>query len=241
MNFGFSDIAFISSVRNVLTASIVVVPSPDFAWWKPTSITSPCTDSTGNGHDLTVQSGATFTTGPNGNGALTINGSEILQAFPGISTFANGTFAFWFKTTANTAASGYALWSIVDSSAGSFNGIVIYMVNSGQIGTAIKNGSTDSSEPTTANSGYNDGNWHHLALTFGQANGSTNSIYMDGALAGSAGPSTVSWTFNNQPLNIGNSQDSFWTIIPMTLADMRIYAEQLSGAVINQMYLNGAS
>lgn len=218
----------------------VTVPTPDVAWWKPTSITSPCPDSTGNGHDLTVQSGATFTTGPNGNGAIVLNGSEILQAFPGVSSYPFGTFCYWFKTTANSSGTDYAMWSIVDPG-GSHNGVLIGMTNPGNIFTSVKDNSGDDIGETESGTGYNDGNWHHVAVTFGQAIGSTNTMYIDGSSVSSSGPTATAWAFAGQSLNIGNSQDTFWTIIPMTIADMRMYNEQLSGAVIAQMYANGAS
>ncbi|MBW1297302.1 immunoglobulin-like domain-containing protein [Aquimarina litoralis] len=126
---------------------------------------------------------ATFTFAIEGTGIIPATG----LSFDGVddhisvnhnSTFNTNTFTIeaYFKATAAAAAAGQGILCKYDTT--DINGFCMYLNSSGrlQFEYAVPNSETTSSSST---SGLNDGNWHHVALAFGDGK---LIFYIDGVL-----------------------------------------------------------
>lgn len=77
-----------------------------------------------------------------------------------------------------------------------------------------------------------DGNWHHVAVTYGQAIGDSLAIYIDGVLAGSV-PVTNAWSWPTaQPIELGQSWDTWWKRFDGFMDDFRFYNRVLTDVEI---------
>jgi len=68
-----------------------------------------------------------------------------------------------------------------------------------------------------------DGNWHHVAVTYGQTTSATLTIYVDGLVAGSV-PVTNAWSWPaTRQIELGRSHDTYWKEYNGLMDDFRIY------------------
>ena len=73
-----------------------------------------------------------------------------------------------------------------------------------------------------------DGNWHHVAVTYGQAIGDTITIYIDGAFSLSVSV-TNAWSWpTTQEIELGRSWDTWWKRFDGFMDDFRIYNRVLT-------------
>ena len=162
-------------------------------------------------------------------------GSQI--TIPTNSDFnsASGTICFWmlapFEALPGPGQEGAILFDRRTT-----NGAVIVMNDAGAIFWQGQNGAQNSFA-----AGYlPDGNWHHVAVTYGQTINDTISLYIDGALATST-PVTNGWSWPlTQQIEIGRSHDSYWRRFNGHMDDFRIYSRVLTDAEIGQVYASGA-
>ena len=77
-----------------------------------------------------------------------------------------------------------------------------------------------------------DGNWHHVAVTYGQNINDTIAIYIDGALSSSV-TVTNGWSWPTaQQIELGRSHDSYWKRFDGFMDDFRIYGRVLTAQEI---------
>jgi hypothetical protein len=146
----------------------------------------------------------------------------------------NGTICFWLQATAPITGPGAEAAMLFDRR--TTNGTVITMDVGGAI--AWQGPGTSRNEIHT---GYvPDGNWHHIAVTFGQTTSDSISIYIDGALSGSV-PVTNAWAWDTtQEIEIGRSHDAYWYRLNGQMDDFRIYNRVLTPAEIASIQASNA-
>lgn len=147
---------------------------------------------------------------------------------------ASGTICFWITAQAPLPGSGSEGAMLFDHR--TTNGAVIVLYDDGTIYWQGQAGSR-----YTVSGGYlPDGNWHHVAVTYGQTTSDNISIYVDGTLATSVQvTNTWSWPAA-QEIEIGTSHDSYWKKFDGQMDDFRIYKRILSATEVSQIYVSDA-
>lgn len=147
----------------------------------------------------------------------------------------NGTICFWMLAT-NVPLPGPGNEGAMLFDRRTTNGAVVVMDAAGEI---FWQGQGNARNSLTA--GYlPDGNWHHVAVTFGQTTSDSISIYIDGALAAST-PVTNAWSWPlTQEVEIGRSYDPYWKRFDGFMDDFRMYSRVLTDTEVSQVFTTGA-
>jgi uncharacterized repeat protein (TIGR01451 family) len=215
-----------SKTTTVTPTSCTAVPSGAVAWYRAES---NFVDSAGPNF-ATANGGATFTTGEVGQ-AFSLNGTTAYVSAPDNATLHPAALSLegWFFLTGGTGVR-----TIVSKTAGpSFsNSFLVYIAANGAISggygdtTTIDAFSTSTVPTTNA--------WHHFAYTY---DGSTQQIYLDGALAGSAA-ATPAIGFDTHPLIIGADIDNETVtgFFPGRIDEQTIYNRALSATEIQTVF-----
>jgi hypothetical protein len=161
-------------------------------------------------------------------------GSQITIPTNSAFNSPSGTICFWMLANAPLPGPGTEGAILFDRR--TTNGTVIVLNDAGAI---FWQGQAGAQNALTA--GYlPDGNWHHVAVTYGQTTNDTIAIYIDGALSGST-PVANAWSWPmDQEIEIGQSHDSYWKRLDGDMDDFRIYNRVLSDTEISQVYTSGA-
>jgi hypothetical protein len=173
----------------------------------------------------------TLTNGPTFNSA---NGGSIV--FDGTDDFVNvanaaslnattQTINIWHNTTINPARTATIIGK--HDTTGSFNGYNIFTQNSAQIKAASGGGAT-----SVGTAGGTTSVWYFLTLTF-SING-TATFYVNGVSNSSA--ACVNFTMSSNPLRIGRSPDSFWSVYTGRIAVVQVYNRVLTATEVLQNY-----
>lgn len=180
-------------------------------------------DLSGNGNTGTLTNGPTF------NSA---NGGSIV--FDGIDDYVNVANASSLNASAQTISVWYNATTVPGRSAtivakhdtvGSYNGYHMYTAN----GTEIKVGSTSYyAGPGTGIAGV----WYHLTLAY--TSNSSMTCYINGVSSGTTALGNLSISSN--PLRIGRSPDSFWSIFTGKISVVTVHNRQLSDTEILQNF-----
>jgi hypothetical protein len=158
----------------------------------------------------------------------------VTPASPDFST-PKGTIMFWLQANAPIPGPGNEGAILVDRR--TTNGAVIVLDNAGEIFWQGQAGSQNS----LATGYVPDGNWHHVAITYGQTTNDSISIYIDGVLSGFPAPITNAWTWPaDQEMEIGLSHDVYWKKFNGQMDDFRLYSRVLTDTEINQVYSSNA-
>jgi hypothetical protein len=189
----------------------------------------------GQGHNVgwtnSVTDSATVPVTRNGVGVFTGTSSSqiVTPADPDFNT-TNGTICFWMTAVAPLSGTGTEGAMLFDHR--TTNGAVIVLHDDGTIFWQGQAGAANA-----FSSGYlPDGNWHHVAITYGQTTNDTISLYIDGALAAS-NPVINAWTWpTNQEIEIGVSHDPYWRKFTGQMDDFRIYKRILSAGEVAQVF-----
>jgi len=172
---------------------------------------------------------------------VTRNGVAVFAGNSQITTPANpdfndtnGTIIFWLQANAPLPGSGAEGAMLFDRR--TTNGAVIVLHDDGSIFWQGQNGSQNA-----FSTGYvPDGNWHNIAVTYGQTTNDAITIYIDGAYSASV-PVTNAWSWPSaQELEIGLSHDSYWMTFYGQMDDFRIYNRELSATEISTVYTSDA-
>ncbi|WP_412126550.1 DNRLRE domain-containing protein [Streptomyces xinghaiensis] len=112
--------------------------------------------------------------------AATFNGSTSSVQLPDqlVSDTPYLTVELWFRTTGSGVLFSYQDHTLEENTPGKYTP-ALYVGTDGKLRGEFWNGAT---APITSAGTVNDGNWHHAALT---AAGNTQTLYLDGARAGS--------------------------------------------------------
>ncbi len=178
--------------------------------------------------------GATQTTGKFSN-AYSFNGtSDYISVADSSSLEASGTktVSAWVKTSSSSDQSIASKYR--DDTAE--DGWSFYL-SSGTVGGIVKN-SIGTGVSVATSTTVNDGNWHHVAMTW-DTNSGTIKIYIDGALSTTSGALSGTYSGNTRALSIGrriNLSDA--TNIPFngSIDEVRIYSRVLPLAEIARQF-----
>lgn len=199
-------------------------------WW---NLNGSVNDTSGNNNNGT-NNGATATTGQNGqvNGAYSFNGTSSLISLPNAAAISGNnpyTLSAWIQPTditiSNHGILGWGAWGTINGvtafrtqNEGGINGLRMYWWNNDLAGSA----------PSLA-----DGRWHHVLTEF---DGSTRSIYVDGALIASDNPPVHNAVAAD--VNIGRTDGAEYFV--GSIDDVRIYNRALSASEVQALHAAGA-
>ncbi|MFC0516576.1 LamG-like jellyroll fold domain-containing protein [Mucilaginibacter angelicae] len=224
------------SSRVAVTATInPIVTSPLTNAMLSYSFSGNAKDVSGNQNDGNLQNSPTPTTDRYGfaNSAYSFNGTNqwvtTTNSFVNPQTF---TLSLWFNTTTTTGGKLIGFGS-AQNGGGQFDRH-IYMTNTGQLVFGVYSSGTHTIiSPLT----YNDGNWHHVVVTFGTTSGMI--MYVDNTSVAtstyfSAEPYTGYW-------KIGNDNVSGWPNAPTStyfsgkIDDVAVYSTELSASAVTAL------
>jgi hypothetical protein len=144
-------------------------------------------DSSGKGHHGTGFGGSSGTlppfsgeTGGVINGSANFNNSNYIalqQSFQGAGSLPEMSASAWFRTGVVGENEMSSNWSLLDFDRSEF--FNFYISASGKVGFSTTS-ETSLNDMYGLTSNLNDNEWHHVAVTYGEANG--KSIYVDGKL-----------------------------------------------------------
>ncbi|NCC23366.1 MAG: DUF1566 domain-containing protein, partial [Alphaproteobacteria bacterium] len=224
-------------VRCVRTVPGGTGPTNGLVGWWTLDETSGTTaaDSSGNGHDGTLQGGLDAgndsVAGQVGT-AIEFDGTDDyinIGNLPAINGASQVTLAAWMKRTVPGDYLG-----VGKGTADDLHGLAITYQPGGIILLVFDNGTDGWADSVQQ---FNDTGWHHVAMIFdGTQTGDANrlKLYVDGvqetlSFSGASIPATT--TSNTTPFQIGGS--SVWSVYgPGSIDDVRIYDRALSAAEI---------
>lgn len=183
-------------------------------------------DSSGNGYTLTPSVLIAAVTGIINNGATFTTQSLIAgSAFPSMTAF---SMSEWINGS-NGIFANIGVW---DDGAGADNQWRVITINNLELNLG------DGSTPITT-ACPNDGNWHHVVLTY---DGATFTLYLDNVSLGTA---SYAQTFNSSlPLTIGVGFDGYPTLGTYTITgatdEVGVWSRKLSSTEVTALYNSGA-
>lgn len=198
-------------------------------------------DSSGNGYNLRLVNGPTWTTGKV-NGALSFNGVNNYAVSPaiGLSGTAAVSVSFWIKRTYVIGGTTVLFESSRDFNS-STTGFMFFPDDSRGIAAGLR-----------GNVGYNlkayiqpsSGAWHHIVVIYDKGANAANEVtcYIDGALWGfTAQLNSANNTnpFGSNPLYLFSRAGSQY-FGSGVIDEMRIYSRGLTAAEVTQLYSQGA-
>ncbi len=134
--------------------------------------------------------------------------------------------ALWFKTT----CANCGIFSVDDGSLGSDGHDRHVYLNNGNLYAHVSNDETI----YTSGANYADGNWHHVAHTFGGAVGGQK-LYVDGVQRASGAKDSSS--FDGQTgVNVGFSNNAGDQYFDGLLDDVRLYKRALDADEVQELY-----
>jgi len=144
----------------------------------------------------------------------------------------------WFKTT--NALRAETLWSKIDSTNAGYNA---WVTSAGSIYAVVGSTNTNKIRKGTTATGFNDGNWHHVVVTYnGGSLAAGLKIYVDGSLQ----PDTVTddtlttSILDSAVLSFGGRPDPTGSDFTGNLAEFSLYGKELSGTEVTEIYNSGA-
>jgi hypothetical protein len=191
-------------------------------------------DTSGNGYNGTVETGSSFTAGPEGYGrAVTLDGASghvILPIGPLMPTLDSVTFAMWVNWS---GAEGD--WSrIFDFGTGTDVYTFLSPSGGGGIRFAITTGSSGA-ESQLSGPALGTDSWHHLAVTI---DGATNEmvLYLDGSPVDSGTTETLPNDLGNTTQNwLGDSQYEADPYYNGSVDELRIYNRALTAGEVQYL------
>lgn len=224
------------SNRVAVTATInPIVSSPLTNAALSYSFSGNAKDVSGNQNDGNLQNTPTPTTDRYGfaNSAYSFNGTNqwVTTTNPIVNpqTF---TLSLWFNTT--TATGGKLIgFGSAQNGGGQFDRH-IYMTNTGQLVFGVYSTSTHTIISPLS---YNDGNWHHVVVTFGTTSGMI--MYVDNTSVAtsvyySAEPYTGYWKIGNDNVN-GWLNPPTSTYFSGKIDDVAVYNTELSSSAVTAL------
>lgn len=202
----------------------------------------------GENRDGTIDGGVSVTNGVFSTESYSFDGSSGYVDVPqqAVPQWWNGedvTVSAWFKTT----GSGLILGNEGgDTEPGNGNGWVpsLYVDTDGSVRTSLFwHGDTR----TTKSPGtYNDGNWHHVAVTYKDG---TETLYVDGVeVAQDTGLNQNDYNSGTYSYFIGSGKWNNWPSTSGTVGwfngdidEVKIYDRELGAGEVKKLYFNGAS
>ncbi len=233
---------FLSSIAHAdITTGLV-------GWWKfDDGSGSTATDSSGNGNDLNLVNGVTWSTGKIGPFAETLNGSSQFAVLPtadfgsyptsGSTNTYDLSFSSWFKTNSDGVILGQDNNAVPPSTP---TGYVpaIYVDTNGNIRASMFWHNSINNQ-IVSGSTFNDGNWHQVVDTYTSG---VESLYIDGIFINSQSQSQISYS-SVYSYFLGTGYVTTWPNTPSgffyfngSIDDARIYNRALTAGDVAELY-----
>jgi hypothetical protein len=230
------DIAGGSDTVNLTTGALAVAPPAGLVSWWTGDGTNPTTaPDLAGANPGALAGGVTYAAGKVGN-AFTFdggNGSYVnVPDAASLNVTTGATWDFWVKTSQSGSYVG--LMGKHDAG-GSLNGVTVWVDPSGVAAVQIKGASLILT--LTGSTRVNDGQFHHLALTF--QSGGPALLYVDGQQQAS-GTAPV-FSFNPNPLRLGRMLDPFWAPLNGQLDEVQVFNRVLTAAEIQGIVNAGSA
>lgn len=189
VDFTNGSIDDVQMFQSALTADQVAALDDAAHWTFDEGTGTTAADSSGNGHDLTLDSGASWTDGRVGPHALAVNGTSTGDAFdnqPVVDTAQSFSVAGWVRFT---QTGGFQDIATIDGS--NVSGFFLQLRNDGTFAFTRLASDSTSAATTIASSSTKPvaGRWYHLVGVQDVAAG-TLQLYVNGVLEGTASYST---------------------------------------------------
>lgn len=189
---------------------------------------------------------ASFTdpNGTNRNGVMSFSGTNSQVTVPPFTAFnsTNVTVMFWLQTTQLQGAVSNAV--LFDRYTDTNSDGIRIVSNTGFLEVQFGSGPTKLDVSTAA---INDGNWHHVAVSYDLSGVNGVNLYLDGVLGNSVSGTPISMQ-PNQEVELGYSHNTISVVpalIPALLpfqglmSDFRIYTTNLSASQIASVFSTG--
>jgi hypothetical protein len=192
---------------------------------------STAADSSGLGHTLTLYNGPTWTTGPEGRGALQcdgVNDHGRAADTPALRLAGDFTISFWMKKHAEAAD-----WSrLVGKGDVSLRNYCVWEEYGGGARLLVQqyNASGVPVLNLYSTTGLALHTWYHVVVV---REGAAVRLYLNGVLD-AAGPATGAAATSTHPFTLAYA--GYHTFFPGTLDDVRLYHRALSAAEVPQLH-----
>ena len=220
-----------STYSNTIGVTTATAPSTGDglqAYWPVDNSTA---DVSGNGFDLTLFNGATFTTDhQQGSHALSLDGADDYAASPSIDLGNTFTLAAWVKIPSGR----FNIQTLIanGSSGANSNGFKVLVNTYGTADRRISfesgNGSVAAISRSNTNV-FNFGTWNHLAITVDRSTGQARIFYNGNDVTAESGVHTG--FKNNDVIRLGRMTNNAYAM-GGALDDIRIYNRVLSQSEI---------
>jgi len=166
------------------------------------------------------------------------NGNQIVvRGYPQLNSTV-GTISFWVRVN-EFPATGSESAIVLDrrNTGGSGSGTVIG-INDGlyaPAGTIFFQANPSGANPFSSGTTVNDGNWHHVAVTYSQAQYEVVTIYIDGNLDAAQANNLAWWWPGDLTVLLGKSRDGYWKKLHGSLDDVRFYDRILNDQEVAQL------
>lgn len=227
-------------VTNLYGSATSSVVSVDQIVQTPTSDLVVDSNPDGPAHDG-LNSGATWlasytdSNGTNRTGVMSFNGTNSQITVPAFTAFnsTNGTVAFWMQTTQiPTNGSAVLFDRYTDTNS---EGIRISMSGSGVVQLQY------ASVSIVSVTSLNDGNWHHIAVSYDESGVNGVSFYLDGTLDEVVPGNPFSFQ-PSQEIELGLSHNTSATVYEPfqgLISDVRLYTTNLTAGQIASVFSSG--
>lgn len=143
--------------------------------------------------------------------------------FGGANGYTTGCVAFWMKMISATANMHVlSAWS-----GSSRTGLGFIMNNTANKLLTQAYDATTARVNLVSATTMNNGAWHHVAYNFNTANGSAQTVYVDGAVDVS-GTASAAWSMASTAIAFGDPLDAFWATYNGDLAEMGFWSRNLT-------------
>jgi len=151
------------------------------------------------------------------------------------------TVAFWFQTTDDSLSLADLIGDRAASGHGNF--FSVRLSNDGYVSAEVDQDASGTNYIgfRSARNGYNDGNWHHIAIT---RSGRTLTLYIDGAASNSGTASGTANINNRNVFKIGRSlvdRNTARFALNSYFDDLAIYSSALSASQVRSLYLGATN
>lgn len=147
------------------------------------------------------------------------------------------SYVFWMKTT--YVGTQFPM----SKTDGSFVGQFVSVSAVGELSLYVSASSLNRAAVRTNGGGFNDGEWHHVVMTYDGSGLSTGiTIYVDGAVAPSTGVSnnlSSMTTLNSASFNISGRTDGV-AVFTGSIDDAAVYDKELSAGEVTTIYNSGS-
>jgi hypothetical protein len=219
-----------------LSAGTAAVAPPNglVSWWTGDGANTTAPDIAGS-NPGTLNGGVTYAAGEVGN-AFRFDGSATAYVnvpdAASLNITTGATWDFWVETT---QSGSYVGFMGKHDAMVSYNGVTVWMDPSGLPSVQIKANPATTTLMGTAP--INDGQLHHLAVTF--VSGGAAILYVDGQRQ--AADTAPTFAFNANPLRLGKLLDDFWTPLNGLLDEVQVFNRVLTPSEVQAIYQAGSA